>query len=72
MAAAFCVASGVPVPRALACPSCRLALEVRARVLAESFWANLAAAALPLAIVCALAAALHRIGRPSSSDGGGP
>jgi hypothetical protein len=51
----------------LACPSCRLGREVRARIYHDPLGMNLAAAALPLLVVCVIAAALHRIGRPPSN-----
>jgi hypothetical protein len=55
---------------ALACPDCRLGVEVRARVFQEPFWSNQAITVLPLAVLAAIAAALHGIGRPNTSAGG--
>jgi hypothetical protein len=47
---------------ALACPRCATALEVRASVFDDRFWAHLSFAALPLLVMGMIAAVLYRIG----------
>lgn len=56
---------------ALACPDCRLGREVRARVVSEGFWFNLLVTILPGVLTAAVALALSRIGRPTSSKAAG-
>jgi predicted RNA-binding Zn-ribbon protein involved in translation (DUF1610 family) len=60
------VLAGSTSATAFACPDCQLGTAVRARIVAEGFWSNLVIVALPLLIVGAMAALLHRIGAPST------
>ncbi len=56
----------------LACPDCATARLVRASVLDERFWTNVAALALPLLLLAVIASLLHRAGaRPGSRNGKG-
>jgi hypothetical protein len=50
---------------ALACPNCATALEVRASLFDDRFWVYLSYAALPLALIGAIAVMLYGIGQPT-------
>jgi hypothetical protein len=48
----------------LACPDCSTSRLVRASVLDDRFWTNVAALALPLLVLALISVLLHRIGEP--------
>jgi hypothetical protein len=54
---------------AAACPNCRTAREVRASVFGDaSFWPQLLLVLLPMLVIAAVAACLHRLGRDRTDE----
>jgi hypothetical protein len=52
---------------AWACPSCPTARAVRASVLGEGFWMNVALVSLPAVVLAGISALLYRVGKRRSA-----